>query len=256
MTSVNGPRGRQPARVYWVRRVAVLVTVLALAFAVGRLLVGGGDDPADSAAITAAEPGKTPTAGAPTTTTPGTAAQVGPVPAATAPAKPSTAPPAVLAEPTGPCSVDEVTVAPSAVSTRTAGGRVPLVVELTGIRPACTFVVSSRSVAVRLNSGHDRIWSSQDCPASIRPQTVVVRSAVPAKVVVHWSGRRSDEDCSRSTDWALPGFYKVTSAAIGSEAADTRFQLVSPPRPVVIKTIHPKPRKQPTPSGSATQKVD
>lgn len=257
MTSVTNPRGRQPARVYWVRRAAVLVTVLLLVFAVGRLLVGGGgsDDPT---AVTAGDH-SSPTTPTTPSSTPTSAAPIGPVPAGTTPAttpvkKPSTAPPVKLAEPTGPCAVDEVTVAPEAMSARVAGTRIPMVLELTGIRPACTFHVSPETVAVRVNSGNDRIWSSQDCTASIRPQTVVVRSATPAKVVVHWSGRRSDDECSRSTAWALPGYYKVTSAAIGSEASDARFQLVSPPRPVVVQTITPSPKA--TPKANGTGKVD
>jgi len=256
MTSVSRPQGRHPARVYWFRRVAVVITVLALAFAVGRLLVGGGDEQAqDTAAVTAGttHPSTGPSA-APTTSAP-----IGPVPASTPAAKPTgTAPPVVLAEPTGPCAVDEITVTPE-VAARPAGTRVPLVLDLTGIRPACTFGVSSRSLAVRVTSGTDRIWTSQDCPISIRPETVVVRSATPAKVIVHWSGRRSDDECSRSTAWALPGYYKVTAAAIGSEPTDGRFRLVSPPRPVVTKTITPKPHKQKAtqqPSAGTTRKVD
>lgn len=262
MTSVRRPSGQHPAQVYWVRRVAVLVTVLALAFAVGRLLVGSGGDAAnsatDSAAVTAAK-AKHPAAT--TTPSPSSAPVIGPVPAGRPTAAATgTAPPVTLAEPTGPCSVDEVTVTPE-VASRPAGTRVPLVLDLTGIRPACTFQVSSTSVAVKVTSGQDRIWTSQNCPIAIPSETVVVRSGTPAKIIVHWSGRRSDDTCSRSTAWALPGYYKITAAAIGSAPTDSRFQLVTPPQPVVVQTIHPKPKKQPTgsatqgPSGAATGKV-
>lgn len=216
--------------------------MLALVFAIGRLVVRAVDDDAevaaaDTAVVTAAK--STPTA-APSTAAP----PVGPT---AAPTPTATGTPVVLAEPTGPCAVDEITVTP-VVANHYAGRRVQLAMELTGIRPACTFAVSPRTIAVRLTSGQDRIWSSQHCPASITPQTVVVRSSTPTKIVVLWSGRRSDTECSRAAAWALPGYYQAVAAAIGSEPTAARFQLLRPPRPVVTKTIRPKPKKAATPA--------
>lgn len=234
MSGLARPRGPLPARVYWFRRSMVLFTAFALVFAIGRLLSGPDSEPSgDTVAVTAAEP---------SATTPGVA---GPMPikstAAGKPRRPTPSPtgtPVVLAEPSGPCSVDEITVTPT-VPTAVAGRRVNLVLELTGIRPACTFSVSSRTLVAKVTSGPDRIWTSQDCPAAIRAASVVVRSAVPTKVVVPWNGRRSDDDCSRNTGWALPGYYHVRAAAIGSEPGDAQFRLTSPPRPVVTRTAQP-----------------
>lgn len=242
MRTLARPNGRLPARVYWVRRTMVLVTALALVFAVGRLFTGSDDEePGTQAVATAAEPSTTPTA-TPTMTGP---LPLRPAATGTKPATPRpTSTSVVLAEPSGPCAVDEITVTPT-VPRAVAGQRVDLVLELTGIRPACTFAVSSRSVVARVTSGKDRIWTSQDCRASIRSGSVVVRSATPTKVVVHWSGRRSDDDCTRSTDWALPGFYHVTAAVIGSEPGDVQFELTSPPRQVITKTAKPKAKKKP-----------
>jgi hypothetical protein len=237
MRTVSRPRGRLPARVYWFRRTLVLVTALALVFAIGRLLSGSGDasSPGEAAAVTASTPSATPTLGlaGPTPLRPATTAGSGK-------ARPTaTGAPVVLAAPTGPCAVDEITVTPS-VPEASAGGQVHLVLELTGIKPACTFAVTSRTLVAKVTSGNDRIWSTQDCPKAIREKTVVVRSATPATVVVPWSGRRSDDDCSRSTAWALPGYYHLVAAAIGSEPEETQFKLSLPPRPVVTKTAHPK----------------
>lgn len=242
MRTVNRSRRRLPARVYWFRRSMVLLTALALVFAIGRMLTGSGGSSGDTASVTAA----TPTAGV--TTSPGVA---GPRPLQpTTTGKPGRATPTaagtpvILAAPSGPCAIDDITVAPSAPGA-VAGRGVDLVLELTGIRPACTFSVSSRTLVAKVTSGSDRIWSSQDCPASIKPAVVVVRSAAPTTVVVSWSGRRSDDGCSRSTSWALPGYYHVTAAAIGSEPGDAQFRLGSPPRPVVTKTAHPRAKKTP-----------
>ena len=218
----------------------VLLTAVALVFAIGRLLDGSGSPGADdTAAVAAAKQSSTPTP------TPGIAGPQPLQPAATGKAADPgpTGNPVVLAVPDGPCAVDEITVTPS-VPTAVAGGRVDLVLQLTGIKPACTFSVSSRTVAAKITSGKDRIWSTQDCPSAVKTASVVVRSAEPTTVVVPWSGRRSDEDCSRTTDWALPGYYHLTAAAIGSAPGTAQFRLSLPPRPIVTKTAHPKKKKQ------------
>jgi hypothetical protein len=195
----------------------------------------GSGTPDDTAAISATKTSTTPSP------TPGVA---GPQPLAPAPtgkaAQPSpTGNPVELAVPSGPCAVDEITVTPS-VPTALAAGRVDLVLQLTGIRPACTFSVSSRTIAARITSGKDRIWSTQDCPSAVKATMVVVRNAEPTTVVVPWSGRRSDEDCTKSTAWALPGYYHLTAAVIGSEPGDTQFRLQLGPREVITKTAKPK----------------
>ena len=68
-----------------------------------------------------------------------------------------------------------------------------------GIQPACTFKVSPESLVVKITSGNDRIWSSQDCPRldQARRRRRAQRRARPYVDVV-WSGRRSDDDCSRT----------------------------------------------------------
>lgn len=246
MRTVVHPRGRLPARVYWFRRSLVVLTALALVFAVGRMLGGsGGPAPAERATVTATTPTPTPTRGV-----------AGPVPLQPATTGRPAAPqpggtPVVLAAPSGPCALDEITVTPT-VPTAAAVHRVDLVLELTGVKPACTFSVSSRTVVAKVTSGKDRIWSSQDCPRSIKPTSVVVRSGDPAKVVVSWNGRRSDEDCSRSTAWALPGYYHLTAAVIGSVPADTQFRLSAPPRPVITKTAKPHTKKAKQKQGTGT----
>lgn len=246
MSTTSRPRGRHPARVYWVRRTAVLVTALALVFAIGRLLGGSGGAPAspdDTAGAVSARP----TASA--TTLPPEHGPYGPVGVTTsAPSGRPTgvAPQQPLAQPDGPCDVNEIIVTPT-IATATAGAPVRIGMELTGIKAACTFEVSSKSVAVRITKGTKRIWTSQQCQASITTRSLVVRNAVPIPIVVRWSGRYSDDECSRSAGWAMPGNYTVTAAAIGSEPSDKRFALMSPPRPIVTRTITPKPTATATP---------
>lgn len=241
MTASMRPRGRLPARVYWLRRSLVLGTAMALVFAVAQ--VAGGSDPgSDQRAESAA---------APTTPEPApTSGPMGPVPAKTGAAAPTEGS-AVLPRPDGPCAVDQVTVTPT-MTRATAGRKVALTFQLTGIRPACTFEVSRRSLVAKVVTGTERIWSTQDCPSSVPTTTVVVRSGTPTVVKVAWSGRTSDGKCSSKAPYALPGNYRVIAAAIGSEPSDDSFAMVAPERAVVVKTVTPTPKPKATGEPKAT----
>ena len=127
-------------------------------------------------------------------------------------------------------------------------GDITIRLGLQGIQPACTFKVSPESVVVKITSGSDRIWSSQDCPDSIKPADVVVRNGVPTYVNVVWSGRRSDDTCSRTAAWANAGYYHAFAAVLGSTPTDTQFEVTRAPTDFVTKTAKPKPSQSPQPS--------
>lgn len=212
----------------------MLGTALALVFAIARVLNQGDSENTSAQANTvAAAPTEVPVV-----------LPVGPqVPVATGKASSSAAAkaaPVPLATPDGPCAADEVTVTP-VEGRAAAGSAVPVVLQLSGIRPACTFRVSAKSLVAKVSLRGKSVWSTQQCPRSISVASVVVRSAEPTSIQVAWSGRKSDAGCSRSTDWALPGNYQVMSAAIGSEPSTAALKLTVPERPVVVKTIKPKP---------------
>ena len=63
---------------------------------------------------------------------------------------------------------------------------------------------------------------------------------VDAPVVVTWSAKRSDEDCTKWTTWAMPGFYHVQAAALGGDATDVQFQLTGGVPAVVTTTADPQ----------------
>lgn len=226
---------RLPARVYWFRRLLVLGTALALVYGFAQLLGHGGPEKTSAKANTVAS--------LPTSQV--TPQLAGPQVPATTPRSTATATgvPAVLAQPDGPCAADEVTVTP-VEGTAPAGRAIPVVLQFSGIRPACTFAVNPKTLVAKVSTANGKVWSTQDCPSSISPTTIVVRSAVPTSLQVTWSGRRSDSSCSRSTAWALPANYQVVAAAIGSEPSTSTLKLTVPERPIVIKTIQPKPNKK------------
>lgn len=146
--------------------------------------------------------------------------------------------------PTGPCRDSDVRVAPVLRETAFAGGDVRLTLRLTTlVSPACSWQVGPATVAVKLTSGSDRIWSSQDCPSTVPTVPVVLRSAKASFVDVSWPGRRSDSDCSTMTAWAVPGWYHVSAAALGSEPATEQFELKAPAPRTITPTPTPRPRK-------------
>lgn len=227
MGSVRQKRGRLPRRVYWVRRGLVLGVALLLVFGIGKLLGGtGSDDPgATQANVTSARQA------------PGASVTFGPV-APTKKLGPKAKPPLLPAS--GDCLDDEISVLPS-VPVAYAGKPVTIKLALQGNQPACNFDVSAESLVVKIASGADRIWSSQDCVRSIAKTQVVVRSGQPVEVPVTWSGRRSDEGCTAQPDWALPGFYHVYAAARGSAASDVQFEVTKAPTVRITRTPKPRP---------------
>ena len=146
-----------------------------------------------------------------------------------------------LPEPSGPCEPSDVVVTPEIVGAAYAGSPVSIRLNVTTLEsPACTYRVSPRSVAVKLVSGTDRIWSSQDCPGAVPEVDVIARKKVPGVAEMQWRGQRSDSVCTRTTPWALAGWYHVQAAAFGAEPTNVRFEL----RPAVAPTITPKPEPE------------
>lgn len=239
MTSLT--RGPLPPRVYWRRRILLVGVAVLLVFGLARVLSAGSDASSsapDSAAQVAAVP--TATASATVTVTPG-ATPAGEQRAEARKKKRRSEP--VLAAPTGPCADEDIAVTPT-VPKAVAGRDVFLVLELRTIEAeACTWEVSPETLTLKITSGQDDIWASRQCPRAVPTRSVVVRSAATTSVGVTWNAKRSDDECSRLTHWALPGYYHLAAAALAGEPADVQFELEAP-TPVVI-TRSPEPKQEP-----------
>jgi hypothetical protein len=258
MSSVTRPLGPLPARVYWTRRLILLALVFVLVFGVARLLGGGGGN-GPSARPVAAGASSTPTSSKSPTTSPSTPVATAPTvsssPTATnsvgAAAKKATASPSgtALPAPSGPCSVNDLVVTPAIKNQAHAGKPVTFEMQLkTKSTPACTFRAGADAMVVKITSGSDRIWSTQDCPKAIPTRSVVVRKDTPATVDVTWNGMRSDSTCSRATSWAQPGYYHAMAAVYGADPVDAQFVLMKPVRPTV--TAKPSPHASPKGGGN------
>lgn len=206
---------------------------MALVFGVAQLLGrGAGSEQTPTAqhvSVGSSSDGLTPSAGA-------TASPLATGKPSQRPARKTKTP---LAVPTGPCADSDVVAEPS-VGQAFAAHDVRITVSLTTVEAAaCNFEVSPQSLAVKVTSGQDRVWSSQDCKAAVLPAAVVVRQDVPATVGVTWSGQRSDADCSRTTAWSQPGYYHVEAAVVGADPSEVQFYLGTAPR----RTITPSPKR-------------
>jgi hypothetical protein len=245
--------------VYWRRRLAVISVALVLVLAVAKLLgATGGDEPekaaqvgtpsSPTATVTVGESEATQAAGqgkkgkkgrknrgnqstAPTGTT---ETALPPTPTPT----PTTPPP--LAEPDGPCADGDVFLTPS-VDGAIGGSDVTIMLNFqSATSEACTFDLSSDSVRVKVAKDRDTVWSTGQCPDAVPGQEVVVRRTTVTQVPMVWKeAKRSDDECSARTAWALPNTYTASASVLGGEPTAVNFDLVAPAAPTVTQTVAP-----------------
>src|SRR5262245_22433232 len=235
-------RGPLPSRVYWVRRVMVLGIAALLVVGIARLLGGSSDGSSgpDRAATVAdtSDPTTTPA------TTPSS------TPSTNAPAVPhhrhhksqdaADDPVTRVAMPSGPCAADDIAITPS-VPKPIAGSAITLVLDVSTLStPACTWTLSKKTLAMKITSGNDLIWTSVQCGRAIPTQDLVLRLGDPVRVKLTWSARRSEPGCPVRTEWALPGTYHLHVAALAGHPQDVSFLLSAPSPADITRTAHPK----------------
>lgn len=200
------PVGPLAAGTYWRRRAWTGGVLLVLVLVLLKACSGSGPANKDALAVAPATPTPTPTTVAtrrptPRVTTPGRATPTAP---ATGTAAPS-------AGPVGSCPDSALVLVASADAPSYATGANPLL-RLSirnGSRVACRRNVGSRAVELRILSGSDRIWSSDDCAKGGTLEPVLLQPGETRSTSVVWSGRRSQPGCAGSTAQAQPGTYLV-----------------------------------------------
>lgn len=194
------PVGPLPASTYWRRRVLVGLVVLVL------LLVGlkacGGDDGETQSLAASPQPrsSASPAAASPSAS-----------PAASASPAGSPSP-----QPIGACgdAALQVTVEADAPSYKAgAAPRFALRVVNTSSRP-CRRALGPDAVEIRVFSGEDRIWSSDDCNKATGQGVMELAPNDPRQMTVQWPGKRTKPGCDVG-DVARPGTYRV-SARVGA----------------------------------------
>jgi hypothetical protein len=226
-------RGRPPARVYWVRRLMVLGVAALLVVGIAQLLggAGGGSGGPDRATTVADTSG--PATGGSGQTHRGRHHH-------------RASEPTQVAMPSGPCAADDIAIVPS-VPHPIAGRDISLVLDISTVTtPACYWTLSGKSLALKITSGPDLIWTTVQCGRTIPAQDLVLRSSVPTRVRITWDARRSEPGCPRLTDWARLGTYHLDVAALAGQPQEVTFVLQAPPTPQVTQTAQPRhhPKKQ------------
>ncbi len=252
-------RGPQPPAVYWRRRAFVLGVVLALALIVVNV-VRGPQRPAESgqatqvAGVPTADPNDetsdgtsdgttvtTPDEGAaPTDSTANKKGKKGKKnknkaddgsveSGGESPAPPPPAP--VFLPPVGSCEDSDVTVRP-VVSDAVAGRVVMIRLRLRTVEnPSCTWRLSSNHLALKITASGDvadEVWASRECRRKIPKDSITVRRDVWTTYDLAWNSRMSDAGCPALTEFAEPGEYDVSAAALGGEPSVSSFVLAAP----------------------------
>lgn len=239
------PRGPLPTRVYWVRRVVVLVAllvVLSLIFWLGSAVLGGSDEnsagptatqaPGGTTAPPTSATGPSPTGGPPQDTRPTRTSTSGPP--STRPTKSRTTTPTQSGEtsstaqvppPTAACDPTQVDMAIE-VDDASVDDSVPVTFALTPLTgPDCVLSVTPEALEVQVTTGDTTVWSSTDCPNALPASKVEVRSEPAGEYRFTWGGRMSDDGCDLSANDVGTGGYFVRAAFIGGEPHEAYFDM-------------------------------
>ncbi len=197
------PVGPQAPGVYWVRRVLVVLVVLALLLGVRWLLTGRGSDASPGASAPSGSPSSSPTSSP--TSSPSTTPT--PKPSSSATSKPSASSTAVAACPNSAIAVTASTDAASYAVGSTP--RLRMRIQNTS-STACKRDVGATKNELVITSGSARVWSSDDCTAGGSPQVVTLAPGQSYSVSVTWLGRLSAKGCPSGQPLAQKGSYALT----------------------------------------------
>jgi hypothetical protein len=227
------PVGRLPARVYWRRRLVMLVVLLGLLAGGGWLALGLLDDGVATtpAAATSSRPVPTP---ALEQVLPSLASVRTPDSAPTTPPAIATAPSAELATtpagppPGGPCT-DEMIELTMRAPTRVPVGSTPtlqIVVRNVSAVPCVRRLDADLQEVVLVDAAGTRVWGSNDCrpEASDVSHTLTPREGVALKVV--WDGLSSAPGCAGKRTAPAAGVYVLRGRLDTKATPDRRIRLV------------------------------
>jgi len=199
------PVGPLPASTYWRRRVVLLLAVVLLLVLSMKAFGGSSDNPALRAQTT---PTARPSASAAASPTPSPSAS----PAAVASAPAAAASPAVTPV-CGDAALQVTVVADASSYQKGAAPRFTLSVVNTGTH-SCRRALGPDAVELRVLSGEDRIWSSDDCSKGTGQGVLELAPGDARQLTVQWPGKRTKPGCTTG-DTAAPGTYRV-SARVGA----------------------------------------
>jgi hypothetical protein len=187
MSTIKNPVGPEPSKVYWRRRVLVLVGLLAVIAIIVLIIV---------------RPGSSSNVGSETTPTASSTTQ------SSSPPTTPTVPQDVPAEPLGDgetaaCDAASIQVTPvTDADTYPAGVNPQLSISLTNTgATACSINVGTAQQVYTIRSGEEQYWISTDCQADPSDMpTVIEAGATLASTPFAWDRTRSAPDTCASPD--------------------------------------------------------
>ncbi|MGP7959606.1 hypothetical protein ACTVCO_02185 [Sanguibacter sp. A247] len=203
MSTLLRPTGSLPPRVYWRRRLAVLVVLVAVvALAIALVSKLGGDDAPEKKA-----PG-----------TPGAAATAAETPTPQATGKGGVP----ICVPETLTSSLEANGSDFAADTEPA-----FTVTMTNTSTSpCLVDVSAKTRAVTVTSGPARVWNSSDCAKSPdKGKTLLIGAGKSEATTLTWNRTRSEAGCPRKGVVAKAGTYRATAEVLGVASKEIVFVL-------------------------------
>jgi hypothetical protein len=216
VSSVFVPVGPEPAFVYWIRRITLLLAVGTLIFGIWWLFTSQGSadsaspapDSSQSAEAAPIEPSSEPTA------------EPSQFPSESAVAIPGEAP--------VDCQDESIKVkALTNASTYVVGETPELRLTITNIGDiACKRDVGPKANELEITSGGYHVWSSDDCSASDNSKVIVMKPGEKVGSRITWNGRLSQKGCPGEGAVAKPGRYDVVGRNGNVESEGKPFSLI------------------------------
>lgn len=215
MSTVLKPVGPHSPGVYWARRAVVLLLLIAVTLAVIfalRAVLPGGDS------VSSPEPAATPDR----TELASPGAQASAQPSTAAPTSSRSADPAVAA-----CAADQIEIVATADKERyrpEATATLGMTITNTSDAP-CAMDVGNGPLELRVTSGSDRIWSSDDCQVEATSDVRTIQPGEAGRMVssVEWALTRSAPGCKGGAEQVRPGTYRLTARAGDLQSTPTGF---------------------------------
>ncbi len=214
MSTLLAPVGPKGPGVYWVRRLLVVVVVLALVLGVRAVFFGGGGTPT-----------ATPTPDQSTSPEPTSSSSEKPTSSGSATPKPSPS----TSSGTGPCKDSQIQVTTSTDAASYQVGATPRLrmrIQNTS-KSACKRDIGSKANELVISSGTTRVWSSDDCNSGGASQVVVLGPGESYSVGVTWLGRLSQKGCPADQPIAAAGTYKLEGRNGGLTSDPAVFALTA-----------------------------
>jgi len=200
------PVGPEPSGVYWRRRIAVLLAVLLVLFAVWFLLLRGRGDASSSAASPSPKP----------TSTKSSTAKPEPSPSDSGTTKPAPA-----------CPDDSITVSVKVgQESYPVGSDVQLTMTIANSGDSeCRRDIGAKANTILITSGGYDVWSSDDCNPDDSSKIVTMKPGDAYEVKVTWKGDVTAGSCPENPEKATAGSYDAQGKNGEAVSKDRRFVL-------------------------------